>query len=159
MEFHHIDSTSDTLTHLVGGKLDANTLYRLGSVEKLFTVYTFIAKLGTKYWSEPVTRFIPELTDSPTENSVTTFNWSAVTLGSLAGQINGRPKYCKFGGCCIKTLPRLDKRLTPSHKMGSLIIKYGRHNRSWVSSDRCLRNHNVRRIRPRSLFQSRCCAP
>lgn len=93
-KYQYTGSSPEIKKRLTGSKLDTDTLYRLGSVTKMLTVYTILAKLGSKYWSEPVTRFIPELTGLTVRNSVYNFNWSEVTLGSLAGQISGIPRDC-----------------------------------------------------------------
>ncbi|KAK4946532.1 hypothetical protein LTR10_014384 [Elasticomyces elasticus] len=90
-QYQYTGSNPQLKTRLSGGKLDTDTLYRLRSVTKLLTVYTFLAKLGTSHWSEPVANFIPELASQLTRNSINNFNWSAVTLGSLAGQMSGLP--------------------------------------------------------------------
>ncbi|KIV95519.1 hypothetical protein PV10_03163 [Exophiala mesophila] len=90
-EYHHLGSSPGAKAHLTGGKLDGDTVYRLGSVTKLLSVYTFLAKVGPKYWSEPVTNHVPELVARSVKNSVLDINWSEVTLGSLAGQISGIP--------------------------------------------------------------------
>jgi CubicO group peptidase (beta-lactamase class C family) len=95
-EFHHVGAAPGSKTHLTGGKLDGDTLYRTGSVAKLLSVYTFLTKLGTTYWSEPVTKYIPELAHVPIDNSVRKINWSEITLGALAGQMSGLPRDCKF---------------------------------------------------------------
>lgn len=95
-EYHHLGSSPGTKAHLTGGKLDGDTVYRLGSVTKLLSVYTFLAKVGPKYWSEPVTNYVPELVARPVKNSVLDIKWSEVTLGSLAGQVSGIPHDCEL---------------------------------------------------------------
>ncbi|KIW68111.1 hypothetical protein PV04_04078 [Phialophora macrospora] len=91
-EFHHIGSAPGSKTHLTGGKLDGDTLYRTGSVAKLLSVYTFLTKLGTTFWSDPVTKYISELAHVPVDNTVRNINWSEITLGALAGQMSGLPR-------------------------------------------------------------------
>lgn len=95
-QYQYTGSSPALKTRLSGGKLDTDTLYRLGSVTKMLTVYTVLAKLGTRYWSEPVINFIPELASQSKRDSINNFNWSAVTLGSLAGQMSGIPRDCEF---------------------------------------------------------------
>ena len=95
-KYQYTGSSPEIKQRLTGSELDTNTLYRLGSVTKMLTVYTILAKLGSRYWSEPVTRFIPELGGLTVRNSVYNFNWSEVTLGSLAGQISGIPRDCEL---------------------------------------------------------------
>ncbi|KAJ9604586.1 hypothetical protein H2200_010699 [Cladophialophora chaetospira] len=96
-EFHHIGSKSGNKAHLTGGKLDGDTIYRTGSVGKMLSVYTFLAKLGPSYWSDPITKYIPELANVPVDNTVRNVNWSEITLGSLAGQMSGLPRDYALG--------------------------------------------------------------
>ncbi|KAK1535157.1 uncharacterized protein CCOS01_03909 [Colletotrichum costaricense] len=86
-EYHHQGTElNGTIT---GGSLDSDTLYRIGSVTKLLTVYTILVKLGPKYWNEPITNFIPELADAPVGHRAHRTQWSEVTLGGLASHMSG----------------------------------------------------------------------
>jgi len=93
-EYHHAGSGPLIQDGLTGGKLNVNTLYRIGSIGKFLTVYTFMVKLGSKYWSEPVVNFVPELMDARDYGAVRSINWSQITLGSLARQMSGLPRDC-----------------------------------------------------------------
>ena len=42
-------------------KIDSDSIYRLGSISKLLTVYTFLASVGDLSFNEPITKYIPEL--------------------------------------------------------------------------------------------------
>lgn len=88
---HHHQGT-ELNGSLTGGVLNAETLYRIGSVTKLLTVYTLLVKLGPSYWNEPIIKFIPELADAPTGNRAHRVQWSEVTLGALAGHMAGLPR-------------------------------------------------------------------
>ncbi|KAK5051535.1 hypothetical protein LTR84_003187 [Exophiala bonariae] len=114
-EYHHTGSTPLIKAGLVGGKLDADTLYRTGSIGKLLTVYTILVKLGMEYWSEPVTKFVADLQDARDDGPVRSINWSEVTLESLARQISGLPRdssstdISQFGAAAVELgLPKLD---------------------------------------------------
>ncbi|KAL2883376.1 hypothetical protein SGCOL_001056 [Colletotrichum sp. CLE4] len=72
---HHHQGTELEGT-VTGGSLDLDTLYRIGSVTKLLTVYTILVKLGPTYWNEPITKFIPELANAPAENRAHRVQWS-----------------------------------------------------------------------------------
>jgi CubicO group peptidase (beta-lactamase class C family) len=74
---------------LTGGFLNAETIYRIGSITKLLTVYTVLARLGDRYWNEPVTKYIPELANASVETDAPKVRWSEVALGALAGQLGG----------------------------------------------------------------------
>lgn len=42
-------------------KVDGDTVYRLGSVTKVYTVLTWLAERGDVEWNQPVTKYVPEL--------------------------------------------------------------------------------------------------
>ncbi|KAJ9658756.1 hypothetical protein H2198_003502 [Neophaeococcomyces mojaviensis] len=78
-------------------KVQSDTVYRLGSLSKLLTVYTFLATAGEKYWTQPITNFIPELEaydaqHAAAHDAVDYFSWSDITIGTLASQLSGIQK-------------------------------------------------------------------
>jgi CubicO group peptidase (beta-lactamase class C family) len=87
-EHHHL--APGHAASLTGGELNADTIYRIASVTKLLTVYTILTQLGTRYWEEPVTKFVPELANA-LESDV---RWSEITLGALAAQLSGVARDC-----------------------------------------------------------------
>jgi CubicO group peptidase (beta-lactamase class C family) len=92
-EFHHEAPLLNG--SLSGGVLDSNTLYRIGSITKLLTVYALLAKIRRDHWDEPVTNFIPELVTASSNNAVHDVKWHEVTLGALAGQLSGISRDCE----------------------------------------------------------------
>lgn len=76
-------------------KVDGDSVYRIGSVSKVFAVWAFLAQLGDSHFNEPVTKFVPELkTAKPVypgaaEDSIDSVRWEDVTLGDLASQTSG----------------------------------------------------------------------
>lgn len=72
-----------------------DTIWRLFSISKAITVYAVLARLGDKYWNEPITNYIPELAAAPVHDPIRNVNWAEVTLGSLAGQSSGVTRDCK----------------------------------------------------------------
>lgn len=89
-EFHH---TPDIIRNGSYGvrEIDQDSVYRIGSISKLVTVYATLAKIGDKYWDRPVTEFLPELSgrNKSHENTNDWVQWEQVTLGQLAGQTSG----------------------------------------------------------------------
>ena len=75
----------------------ANTVYRIGSLSKLFTVYTFLVEAGDAHWNDPVTDYVPELKTAAEQStdSINSVQWSDVTLGALASQMAGIPRECE----------------------------------------------------------------
>ncbi|KAK5940394.1 hypothetical protein PMZ80_007814 [Knufia obscura] len=75
----------------------SDTTYRIGSLSKLLTVYTWLATAGDKHWNQPITNFIPELEaydarEEPDTNDIDHFRWSTITVGALASQLSGIQK-------------------------------------------------------------------
>lgn len=77
-------------------KVDSNTVYRVGSVSKLLTVYTYLAAVGDVSFNEPVTKYIPELAAYAKQNAsalntgdIDLVDWNDVTVGSLASHLAG----------------------------------------------------------------------
>ncbi|KAI0847320.1 beta-lactamase/transpeptidase-like protein [Daldinia vernicosa] len=91
---HHWTATNlKTLNSTGVKKVDGNTVYRLGSVTKIFTILTFLAEAGDIMWNEPITKYIPEIkamvTDADTSHSISKPDWDSITIGSLASQMSG----------------------------------------------------------------------
>jgi len=97
IQTYHYDASG--LSDPVEGvkKVTSDTTYRIGSLSKLFTVYTWLATDGYKHWNEPITKFIPELGAYDTKqdadaNNIDHFRWSTITVGALASQLSGIQK-------------------------------------------------------------------
>ncbi|ERT00372.1 hypothetical protein HMPREF1624_03743 [Sporothrix schenckii ATCC 58251] len=81
--------------HTVGvTDIATDTVFRLGSVSKLWTIYVFLIAAGDRSWSDPITDYVPELAalvaaDGDTTDSLDHVDWSSVTVGSLASQLGG----------------------------------------------------------------------
>ncbi len=98
-------------------KVDANTVYRVGSITKLFTVLVFLVGAGDARFNDPITRYIPELLApnkarnsqpySPTDQG----SWSDSTF---------LPKFCPFSSVLLLILFHSNRR--------SFGEPYGRHS-------------------------------
>ncbi|KAI1489871.1 beta-lactamase/transpeptidase-like protein [Biscogniauxia mediterranea] len=72
--------------------VDGDTIYRLGSLTKIFTIMTFLAEVGDAYWNTPVTRYVPELdllAGKAQYDPIMNVAWDEVTLGNLASHMAG----------------------------------------------------------------------
>jgi hypothetical protein len=72
--------------------VDSNTIYRIGSLTKLISVYTFLIQDGDIKLNEPVTKYVPELLAAAqalnaTQDPLDHVAWEDVTLGELASQM------------------------------------------------------------------------
>lgn len=78
--------------------MDENSVYRIGTLSQMFTVYAFLIAAGEEHWDESVTKWVPELANaSEILNDQSKYvDWNAVTLGDLAGHLSGIARDCKF---------------------------------------------------------------
>ncbi len=85
--FHH---SSPGLNSSVGVKIvDSNSIYRLGSISKPFTIYLLLIKSGDIYFHDLITKFVPELlaaSQSASDDGLDYVDWSSVTIGNLASR-------------------------------------------------------------------------
>ncbi|KAI1357944.1 beta-lactamase/transpeptidase-like protein [Xylaria arbuscula] len=88
-------------------KIDGNTVYRIGSLSKIFTILTFLAEVGDSSWNEPIAKFIPEIAAmaanaSDNSHSLTSPDWGSITIGALASQISGEIPPCGSNPVCTR---------------------------------------------------------
>ncbi|KAJ5176200.1 uncharacterized protein N7482_002077 [Penicillium canariense] len=78
--------------------VDQDTVFRVGSVSKLWTMVLFLAEEGLWPFQEPVARFVPELRQAAIEveqdprkrwNNIDYVRWGDVTIGELASHLAG----------------------------------------------------------------------
>ncbi|KAI0889512.1 beta-lactamase/transpeptidase-like protein [Annulohypoxylon maeteangense] len=73
--------------------VDENTVFRLGSLTKIYTIYAFLINAGDSHWNEPITRYIPELQALANRSDPVNYvSWDEITLGGLATQLTGIPR-------------------------------------------------------------------
>ncbi|KAI0101490.1 beta-lactamase/transpeptidase-like protein [Nemania sp. FL0031] len=73
--------------------VDENTVFRLGSLTKIYTMYVFLINAGDKMWNEPITNYVPELQAMANRSDpVTKTAWDKITIGGLATQMTGIPR-------------------------------------------------------------------
>jgi len=83
-------------------KVDLDTVFRLGSLTKVFPVLALL-KLKDRGVSldDPITKYVPELRglkkQAREDSSVWVVDWDEVTLGALASHMAGIPSDCGSG--------------------------------------------------------------
>jgi len=93
--------TGFSLNSSAGGteQVSADSVFRIGSISKLFTVYAFILHNGLDLWQRPITDYVPELRHlsqhSGNSANLDGVRWEEVTLGSLASHISGCGRDCE----------------------------------------------------------------
>jgi CubicO group peptidase (beta-lactamase class C family) len=80
---------------LTAGKLDDRTVYRVGSISKLFTVYAILIKNGMHDFNQPITNYVPELANQRYSGEVESIRWEDVTVAALASHLAGIARDCK----------------------------------------------------------------
>lgn len=78
--------------------VDTNTVYRIGSITKIFTMLTFLAAVGDGIWNDPITKHLPEIAEIAGKASggpIFAPDWDSITIGSLASQTSGLIRDCK----------------------------------------------------------------
>ncbi|KAI1773109.1 beta-lactamase/transpeptidase-like protein [Hypoxylon cercidicola] len=90
----HYHTATNLLTADTPGvkSVGADTVYRLGSVTKIFTILTFLAEAGDQYWNTPVTRWVPELellAGKARYDPIMNVDWDSITLQDLASHMAG----------------------------------------------------------------------
>ncbi|KAM5464741.1 hypothetical protein MauCBS54593_006834 [Microsporum audouinii] len=71
-----------------------NSIYRIGGLTKIFTIWTILIEAGDRIWNNLVTEYIPELADAMNhqdakQDPVSYVNWEVVTVGQLASHMAG----------------------------------------------------------------------
>jgi CubicO group peptidase (beta-lactamase class C family) len=59
--------------------VNSHSQYRIGSISKLFTVYTFLIEAGDVKFNDPITKYVPELAASARheQNAVDSVDWES----------------------------------------------------------------------------------
>lgn len=98
---HYTDlSVKDSLVGV--DKVDADTVYRIGSNGKVLSVLTFLAQVGDARLSDPITKYVPELlsnndsADGLLTEDMPPTNWEDITIGDMASHMAGLSRDCKI---------------------------------------------------------------
>jgi hypothetical protein len=96
-DFHY---SSPFLDHQAGSteRATKDSIYRIGSISKLFTVYALLLECGWECWDDSISQYIPELRHAVLArplNVVDEPDWGQITIGALASQLSGIGRDCK----------------------------------------------------------------
>jgi hypothetical protein len=96
-DFHHTD---DSVRNSSSGtkRVDKDSIYRLGSISKLITIYLFLIREGGKRLHEPITYFLPGLSQvNVTSSDLDAIlpKWEDITVGELASHLGGLTRDCE----------------------------------------------------------------
>ncbi len=96
-EYYHADAfLSKQNTSYGTTSIHADSIFRLGSVSKLLTMYTWLITDGDRKFYEPLANYIPQLQNVKSSWNSLTPDWSDIYIGDLAGQMGGVARDCKY---------------------------------------------------------------
>ncbi|KAJ8129483.1 hypothetical protein O1611_g4147 [Lasiodiplodia mahajangana] len=116
MPFFDFHYSSPFLNHSTGGTdhVTKNSIYRIGSISKLFTAYTLLVGYGWESWDRPVTRYVPELRAAALSNTrqpIEDAYWDEITIGDLASQLSGIGRDYANGDLASQNFPWMEAGL------------------------------------------------
>ncbi|KAI1073823.1 beta-lactamase/transpeptidase-like protein [Whalleya microplaca] len=89
LELHHTPAILNTTGTT---SINSQTVYRLGSISKIFAVLSLLQQKHVRM-DFPITGYVPELLqlkgETPEVNDINTVRWDEVTLGALASHMSG----------------------------------------------------------------------
>jgi CubicO group peptidase (beta-lactamase class C family) len=99
-EYHYTALSLENSTTGVTS-VDADSIYRIGSLTEIFTIWSVLIEAGDHIWNDPVTKYVPELEEPAAKlNSGNEVNavvdWRSVTVGQLASHMSGISRDCEF---------------------------------------------------------------
>jgi CubicO group peptidase (beta-lactamase class C family) len=85
------------------GTVESNTIYRIGSISKLFTVYMYLITASDASFNDPITKYVPELAQYAQSQAgvletddIDTVIWNNITIGALASHPAGIGRDASF---------------------------------------------------------------
>lgn len=76
-------------------EVDQDTVFRIGSGSKLWTTLLLLKELGDGVFSDPVSKYVPELAAAEVADGVSSVRWDEVTVGELVSHMAGIARDCK----------------------------------------------------------------
>ncbi len=102
LEHHHMPAGGSS--GVVGNgttQLTGDSVYRIASISKVFTVLVLLLHEGKVSFEDPVTKFVPELAAAAAsapaaDEGVEVTDWREITVGALASHLSGIGRTCEF---------------------------------------------------------------
>jgi len=90
-------------------KMGDESLYRIGSISKLVSLYALLVERGWQVLDKGIGEFVPELLESEDEDEedlgeLDRVRWEEVTVGDLAGHLAGLARDCERKSCSPEIL-------------------------------------------------------
>lgn len=96
-------TATDINTKIGVNKVDENTVFRIGSTSKMFTMLMLLIEDGFGSLNDPVSKYIPEIeaavvdmhqNSTKSNDGIDFVKWNEVTVGELASHLAGVPRDC-----------------------------------------------------------------
>ncbi|KAK8873313.1 beta-lactamase/transpeptidase-like protein [Apiospora arundinis] len=91
LQYHHTGPDVRNSTNGVN-TVNGDSIYRVASLSKLFTVFAGLIKLKPQDWNSPLAEIFPEIAKLPNNDPIRHVDWNAITPLNLASQISGVPR-------------------------------------------------------------------
>jgi hypothetical protein len=85
-------------------EVDEDTVFRLGSMSKMISVWNFLIAAGDRSLNDPITKYVPELAAYASKHAqdlesgdIRYYDFDSITIGALASQMSGISRYFAFG--------------------------------------------------------------
>lgn len=92
LTYHH-SAPSLALSSEGVKQVTSNTIYRMASVSKAWTVYIWLMAVGDTNFNDPITKYVPELAEyasnHDSDDALNVVDWNSITVGALASQLGG----------------------------------------------------------------------
>jgi hypothetical protein len=72
-----------------------DTVYRIGSLSKVLTVYAHLVADGFKHFQDPISAFVPDLLKNKDSSPIKSTAWEEITLQALASHMGGIGVECE----------------------------------------------------------------
>ncbi|KAJ5359494.1 uncharacterized protein N7496_011907 [Penicillium cataractarum] len=95
-EYHHTAPVLKKTNHL-SRNVTKDSIYRIGGLTELFTVWSLLLVEGDQIFNDPVIKYLPELanTSQGQRDAIDQVQWPDVTVGQLASHMSGIARdYC-----------------------------------------------------------------
>lgn len=91
------------------------SVYRIGGLTEVFTVWSLLLTVGDKIFNDPVTKYLPELANGlSTATSISHTKWDEITVGQIASHMAGIARDCEFAmNFLLRVAAEMIHRLLP----------------------------------------------
>ncbi|KAE8154348.1 beta-lactamase/transpeptidase-like protein [Aspergillus avenaceus] len=101
--------------------VDKDSVYRVGGLTQIFTVWSLLIEVGDGIFNDPVTKYLPELANVHGKDALKYVNWEDVTVGQLASHMGGLARgYCIAESNSPSTAGCLPKNATKAETLAHI---------------------------------------